>query len=243
MRPLSLAQAKLLQLARDGHVLAELQRREVERWLAEDDGGMSLLVGLLGRLKTELDRAEMADGPEPDSTEAAEVIAQFEEMIAEVEGLLEKLKAMDALGADEAEGVECRGVVQRVRPPPEVERPTPKRPSPSPRVQRSRPDPVPLDLSGVKIGVVESWDQRTWIGSIRWGYEEIVIPTRSIRLAGLTNLFAGQRCEFTIVLGPDGRKEAENLKLIVQSDRAAVATYQGGIRDNSVYRRYFGMPR
>src|SRR6516164_8660819 len=100
MRPLSPTQARLLQLARDGYVLAELQLREEQRWLAEDDGGLMLLTGLLDRLQVEIDQAEMAGGPEPNSTEVIEAAAKFDEMIAEVTGLLEKLKAMDAPEAD-----------------------------------------------------------------------------------------------------------------------------------------------
>jgi hypothetical protein len=127
MQPLSpLKLAKLSKLVRDGHVAREIERREEERWLAVDDGGMSVLIGLLGRLQHELAETEMAGGSEADSTEEVEAAAQFEAMIAEVTGLIEKLEAMAAREEAEAAGIEQKSVVHSVPPPQlKAERPPP----------------------------------------------------------------------------------------------------------------------
>jgi hypothetical protein len=216
-------QTKLLQLARDGHVLAELQRREEQRWLAVDDTGVTLLLGLLGRLQAELDRAEMAGGPEPESTEAAEAVAKFEEMIAEVNELLEKLDAMAAREEDEAAVIERRCAMHSaVRPEPKVERlPSPPKPSPaSPRVHRARGNaaasPSVID-DGWKFGIVKFFDKIGWSGLINIngsiGMIEIPISLGAFRKSGLVNLFAGEQIECLVVTRPDGRKEAIDLRL------------------------------
>jgi hypothetical protein len=138
MRPLSPKQAQLIKLARDGHVAREIERREEQRWLAEDDTGATLLLGLLGRLQAQLHRAEMTGGPEPEGTEVAEAVAKFEEMIAEVNGLLEKLEATAAGEEDEVEGLERRCTVHSaVRPEPKVGR-SPSSPKPSPAAVRTQ---------------------------------------------------------------------------------------------------------
>jgi cold shock CspA family protein len=175
---------------------------------------------MLQRLVDQLDRPTIVGAPPHDS---GEVAAAFDDLVATVDGLVGKLDALENHEDDVEAGVQHQCVVAtRVRTALKEKRAPSPKPSPaSTRMQRRSPDPTPLDLGGVKFGVVKSWDQRTWTGSMVCGGEEIIIPTRAVRLAGLTNLFAGQRCEFTIVLGPDGRRrEAENLKLVYQ-DRVA----------------------
>lgn len=230
MRLLTPTQTRLIKLVQDGHVAREIERREEARWLAADDDGLMLLTGLLGRLQDEVERAEKAGGPEPDDTEAAEAVARFNEMIGQVNELLEALERMVEREGDEEAGVQRRCVAQSaVKPRLEAERPPPSsKPSPaSSRVQRRAPSPAVLDLDGVKFGVVERWDHRSWSGTLSWAGEEVHIPTRALRRAGITNLSIGQKCEFQIVVGSDGRKEAEGLKL-VHEERALAGRVVNG---------------
>ena len=167
-------------LLADPRLQAEIERREEKRWLAADDGGLTLLTGLLGRLQAELDQAEMAGGAEPDSAEAAEVVAKFEEMVAEVNGLLEELDAMARRDEDEAAGIEHRAVVHHVVKP--QFKPAPSAPKLNPaapkierrkveqKVESSKADPPPApssDGDGFKLGRVKFWDQAQWRGVIR----------------------------------------------------------------------------
>src|SRR5262249_30503760 len=106
--------------------------------------------------------------------------------------------------------------------------------------------PEPLDSNGWKFGIVVRWDQGRWCGTVKTagpGGEELPIAPGAVRKAGLTNLFGGQRVEFRVVVGPGGQCEADDLKLVVQSGRAATVPHPGGIRDNFAYKRYFGLPQ
>jgi hypothetical protein len=205
----------------DGRLEAELQCREEQRWLAVDDTGATLLLGLLGRLQAELDRAEMAGGIEPDSTEVTEAIAKFEEMIAEVNELLEKLEVMAAREEDEAAETERSCAMHSaVRPEPKVERlPSSPKPSPaSPRVHRARGNaaavPAAMD-DGWKFGIVKFFDKIGWSGLINittaTAVIEIPISLGAFRKSGLNNLFAGEHIECLVVTRPDGRKEATEI--------------------------------
>src|SRR5262249_53306161 len=144
-------------------------RREEERWLAADDDELTLLTGLLGRLEAAL-KQPVAPGQGEDSAETTEALQSLH---AECLELLEKLEMLAARDEDEEAGVERRCVVHAVvRPQPKVDHAPPPKPSPAaPRVQRRRPDPAPLDLDGVKFGVVKSWDHRAWTGVIMCGGE------------------------------------------------------------------------
>jgi len=218
MRLLTPTQTKLLQLARDGHVLAELHRREEERWLAADDGGVTLLAGLLNRLTTELERP-VAPGQECD----AEAIQALQSLHAECTQLLETLVVLVEREEDEAAGIERRCAVHSaVRSEHKAER-SPSSPKPSPassRVQRTRGNAAAVLAAmddGWKFGVVKFFDKVGWSGLINingnTGITEIPISLGAFRKSGLNNLFAGEQIECCVVTGPDGRKEATDLRL------------------------------
>src|SRR5215467_2356015 len=100
-------------LLADPRLNSEIERRrrlreleEERQWLTADDGGLSLLVGLLGRLEAELDRSVAAQ--ECDT----EAIQTLESLHAQCLELLEKLEVLAARDEDEAAGIEHRCVVQ-----------------------------------------------------------------------------------------------------------------------------------
>jgi hypothetical protein len=251
MRLLTPTQTKLLQLARDGHVAREIERREEARWLAEDDDGLALLVGLLGRLQAELERAEMAPGAEPDSAEAAEAVAEFEEMVAAVNKLIEAHERLAAREEDEAAGVEHRPhVVATGRSHLKPEQPlSPKQTRASSRGQRASADaaavPAPV-ADGWRFGTVERFNQISLTGAIVFigdkGSEEVPISSFVFLKSGLTNLFSGQHVEALVETRGEGRREIVDLKLSVASRRITA------IRDNPhavlaekpIRSRYFG---
>src|SRR5215470_3286057 len=103
-------------LLKDGRLDREIERRrllreleEERQWLAADDGGLSLLVGLLGRLEAELDRP-VAAGQECDT----EAIQALESLHAQCLELLEKLEVLAARDEDDAAGIEHRCGVHSV---------------------------------------------------------------------------------------------------------------------------------
>src|SRR5215470_755791 len=208
-------------LLKDGRLSAEIERRrrlreleEERQWLAADDGGLSLLVGLRGRLEAELDRP-VAAGQECDT----EAIQALESLHAQCLELLEKLEVLAAGDADEAAEIEHRCVVDSVvRPQVKLERP-PASPKPSPdssRVQRVAVSERAAGLDGWKRGKVRYFDQSKGYGAILLdgGGGEVLVRISAVKKAGLTNIFAGQRIEFQIVSGPLGKKEADKLKLV-----------------------------
>ena len=214
-------------LLADPRLNAEIERRrrlreleEERQWLAADDGGLSLLVGLLGRLEAELDRP-VAAGQECDT----EAIQTLESLHAQCLELLEKLEVLAARDEDEAAGIEHRCVVHSVvRPQVKLERP-PASPKPSPdssRVQRvAVSERVVVSegaagLDGWKRGKVRYFDQSKGYGAISLdgGGGEVLVRMSAVKKAGLTNIFAGHRIEFQIVSGPLGKKEADKLKLV-----------------------------
>src|SRR5215470_9571615 len=146
-------------LLKDGRLDREIERRrllreleEERQWLAADDGGLSLLVGLLGRLEAELDRP-VAAGQECDT----EAIQTLQSLHAQCLELLEKLEVLAAREEDQAAGIEHRCVAHSaVKPQPKVERP-PASPKPSPdssRVQRVAVSDGSAGLDGWKRGKV-----------------------------------------------------------------------------------------
>jgi CspA family cold shock protein len=214
-------------LLADGRLDREIERRrrlreleEERQWIAVDDGGLSLLVGLLGRLQAELERS-VAPGQKCDE----EAIQALESMHAECLELLEKLEVLAARDEDEAAGIERRCVVHSaVRPQLKLERPpaSPKPSSDSSRVQRvAVSEKVVVSegaagLDGWKCGKVRYFDQSKGYGviSLVGSGGEVLVRMTAVKKAGLTNIFGGQRVEFQIVSGPLGKKEADKLKLV-----------------------------
>src|SRR5262245_16974229 len=113
MHAQTLKRTSLLKLARDGHVGAELRRREEQRWCEADDGGVTLLSGLVKRLVEDFERPRLvvAGGIEYDNGEA------LEEVIATLNRLIEKTEVLAQRGADEIAGFEHKSLaVSMVRP-------------------------------------------------------------------------------------------------------------------------------
>jgi hypothetical protein len=86
----------------DGRLDAELARREERRWLAEDDSGLTALVGHLGRLLSELERPMRAGQVQCEDGRS------FDDLVAALDALIEKNEALAAREEDEAAGIEHR---------------------------------------------------------------------------------------------------------------------------------------
>jgi hypothetical protein len=250
MRPLTQTQARLLKLARDGHVAREIERREEARWLAEDDDGLALLVGLLGRLQAELERAEMAPDSEPDDVEAVEAVAKLEEMVTEVNRLIEALDRLAAREEDEAAGIEHPARVDtQVQLQHKVERPPSSKPSRvSARGQRASADaaePPPV-ADGWRLGVIEKFDQIALRGTVSFisdrGVEDVPLASAAFWKSGLTNLFHGQRVEALVETRGEGRREVVDLRLSVASRRAEAIRQNphAVLAEPPIRKRYFG---
>ncbi len=209
----ALKRTNLLQLARDGHVMAELERR----WLALDDDGFFLLLGRLRRLLAQLERPALEGQVENDNDEA------IRDLCARLDALAEALERIEE--ADHRSEDVVRATV--VRPQQKVEQPRSSKPTrAASREQRASTDaaavPTTVD-DGWKIGVVERFDQRSLTGSIVFngdrGSHEVPISSASFRKSRLINLFAGDSVEALIESRAEGRKEVVDLKRSVASRR------------------------
>src|SRR6266478_2991056 len=94
----ALKRASLLQLARDRHVTAELERR----WLALDDDGFVLLLGRLRRLIGQFERPAVEGQVENDNDEA------IRDLCARLDALVEQLDKLADRDAAETVGLERR---------------------------------------------------------------------------------------------------------------------------------------
>jgi hypothetical protein len=194
---MSMRTALAKQLVADGRLEAELARREERRWLAEDDTGLTALVGHLGRLLGELEQPMKAGQVECDDGPG------FDGLVARLDELRDQLAALTAREEAEAAGIEHVVRTPVVRPQQEVER----RPSSKATCAPSRVQPdvaaVPIvDLVGWKFGTVVRFDQiaqngvASFIGS--GGAEEVPIGFTAFRKSGLTNLFSGQYLKLSV---------------------------------------------
>lgn len=224
-----------------GALLNLVRARRAEIGVVDDVDDGAFLIGLLGRLQDELDRAEMDGGPEPDNTEAAEAVVRFHEMITEVNELIEALEKMAELEENEAAGHSVG------RPQVKVDQvPRTKPSSAAPRAQRRKSAELveavsAMEGDGWKFGTVSFFNQITLTGVIdfigSWGMTEVPISTGALRRSGLVNLFAGQKVECRIAVGADGDREVFDLRLAVAAGRVAF-TPRGQFK--SVQERYPG---
>jgi hypothetical protein len=213
MHAQTLKRASLLQLARDGHVTAELERR----WLALDDDGFFLLLGRLRRLIGQFERPAVEGQVENDNDQA------IRDLCARLDALVEQLDKLAATEEDEAAGIERTKVASRIRQP-QMERPPSSKPARASSRAQADVAAIPTTVeAGWRLGTVERFDQRSLTGAIVFngdrGSVEVPISLAAFRRSGLTNLFSDQLVEALIETCGDGRSEVVEVKLSAASRR------------------------
>jgi hypothetical protein len=246
MYPLTATQKNLLRLAKDGHVAREIERREEARWLAADDDGLTLLIGLLGRLQASLERP-VAPGQVEDDAESVETAEALLDLHDRCLRLIERLEVLAARDEDEAAGIEHKcGAVTMVRPRHIEPKPAPAS-KPKARSQRTASSaaaaPAPGSAQSTQDGwcnaVVRIFDTVKHAGVVVLtggdGTTEMTISADVFTKSGLTVLSPNQRLRVRLVSGPDGRKHIDALEVWTPwNDPSAVATQTGSRRVDSV---------
>jgi hypothetical protein len=98
--------------------VAALDAEQERRWMAADDGGVTVLIGVLRRLLSELEQPIRAGQLECENGQL------FDDLVAALDALIEKAEVLADREEDEAAGIEHRvQATTKVRPEHRIDRP------------------------------------------------------------------------------------------------------------------------
>jgi hypothetical protein len=234
------------QIIADGRLEAELARREELRWLAEDDSGLTALVGHLGRFLAELEAPMRAGEIECEDGQS------FDDLVARLDELRDHLEIMSAREEDEAAEIEHRPHVvatgrSHLKSEPPLSLKQSRASSPGRRARADAVAPtVEADAGGWRLGTVIRFDQIRLEGIVSFvgidGSEEMPIGATVFRKSGLVSLFGGDCLECLVEVRGEGRKEIVDLKRSVASRRANAIRENpyATLAEKPIRARYFG---